>query len=143
MNGPAILYPMFALAGLTILVQALIPIVRLRSGRRGEIRTTDFKYGESPTVPPRVSLPNRNYMNLLEFPVLLYVVCLLAYVATDVSPSMVMLAWTFVALRLVHSAIHLTYNRVSHRALVFAFSNVALVVLWVQVAVRLSSRAGG
>jgi hypothetical protein len=142
MNSPAILYPMFALASLTVLVQALIPISRLRSGRRGEIRTTDFKYGEAPTVPPRVSLPNRNYMNLLEFPVLLYVVCLLAYVATEVSPFMVVLAWAFVALRFVHSAIHLTYNRVPHRALIFALSNVALVVLWVQVAVDVSSRAG-
>ena len=92
MNCPAILYPMFALAGLTALVQALIPIARLRSGRRGEIRTTDFQYGEAPSVPPRVGLPNRNYMNLLEFPILLYVVCLLAYVATEVSPFMVKLA---------------------------------------------------
>jgi hypothetical protein len=142
MNGPAILYPMFALAGLTVLVQAFIPIVRVRSGRRGEIRTTDFKYGESSTVPAKVSIPNRNYMNLLEFPVLLYVVCLIAYVATDVSPLMVALAWAFVALRIVHSTIHLTYNRVSHRALVFAASNVILVVLWVQVAVQISSRAG-
>lgn len=141
MNGPAILYPMFALAGLTVLAQALIPIVRLGSGRRGEIRTTDFKYGESPAVPSRVSLPNRNCMNLLEFPVLPYVVCLLAYVATDVSAFMVALAWTLVALRFPHSAIHLSYNRVSHRALIFALSNVALVVLWVQVAVQPSSRA--
>ncbi len=81
-------------------------------------------------------------MNLLEFPVLLYVGCILAYVATEVSPSMVILAWAFVALRFVHSAIHLTYNRVSHRALVFAASNVVLVFLWVQVAVYVSSRAG-
>ena len=130
------------LAGLTLLVQALIPIARIRAGRRGEIRTADFKYGESSSVPSRVSIPNRNYMNLLEFPVLLYVGCILAYVATDVSPSMVMLAWVFVGLRALHSAIHLTYNRVSHRALTFAASNVVLVFLWVQVAVHVSSRAG-
>ena len=142
MNGPAILYPMFALAGLTLLVQALIPIARIRSGPRGEIRTGDFKYGESATVPPKVSIPNRNYMNLLEFPVLLYVGCILAYVATEVSAPMVMLAWAFVALRVVHSAIHLTYNRVLHRALTFAASNVVLVFLWVQVAVYVSSHAG-
>jgi hypothetical protein len=142
MNSPAILYPMFALAGLTLFVQALIPVARLGSGRRGEIRTTDFKYGESSAAPAQVSIPNRNYMNLLEFPVLLYVGCLLAYVATDVSPLMVVLAWAFVGLRVVHSAIHLTYNRVVHRALIFAVSNVVLVVLWVQVAVQVASRAG-
>ena len=142
MNGPAILYPMFALAGLTLFVQALIPVARLGSGRRGEIRTADFKYGESSAVPAQVSIPNRNYMNLLEFPVLMYVGCLLAYVATDVSPLMVALAWAFVGLRVVHSAVHLTYNRVLHRALIFAVSNVVLVMLWVQVAVQVASRAG-
>ena len=135
-NGPAILYPMFALAALTVFVQLLIPLARVRAGKRGEIKTDDFKFGESTSVPSQVSIPNRNYMNLLEFPVLLYVACLLAYVATQVSPSMLTLAWAFVSLRVAHSAIHLTYNRVSHRALMFGMSNVALVLLWVQVAMH-------
>ncbi len=50
---------------------------------------------------------------------------------------MVTLAWVFVAVRAVHSVIHLTYNRVSHRGLVFGVGNVLLVVLWVQVALHL------
>jgi hypothetical protein len=137
-NTPAVLYPLFALAALTACVQLLIPIVRVRSGLRGEVRPHDFALGEAPSVPPRVSIPNRNYMNLLEFPVLLYVACILAYIATPVTQFMVSLAWVFVALRGVHSAIHLTYNRVSHRALVFGASNVVLVLLWIQVALRLS-----
>ena len=132
-NGPAILYPIFALVALTAFVQLLIPLARVRAGARGEIKTADFKFGESATVPPHVSIPNRNYMNLLEFPLLLYVVCLLAYVATEVSMPMVALAWGFVALRAAHSAIHLTYNRVSHRAIAFGISNAVLLVLWVQV----------
>ena len=40
-------------------------------------------------------------------------------------------AWLYVALRLVHSAIHLTYNKVRHRLIPFATSNVVLVVYWV------------
>jgi hypothetical protein len=137
-NGPAILYPMLALVALTASVQLLIPLARVRSALRGEIETGDFKYGESSAVPSKVSIPNRNYMNLLEFPVLLYVVCLLAYVATDVSALMVTLAWAYVALRAAHSAIHLTYNRVSHRSIVFGISNAVLVLLWLHVALHVS-----
>ncbi len=136
-NGPAILYPMFALAALTASVLGLVPITRVRAGQRGELQVDDFKYGESAAVPPRVSIPNRNYMNLLEFPLLAYVACLTAYVASDVTALMVQTAWAYVVMRMVHSAIHLTYNRVAHRALVFGTSNFVLVALWVQVGMHL------
>jgi len=46
------------------------------------------------------------------------------------------LAWTYVALRGVHSAIHLTYNHVIHRLIAFAVSNVALGLLWTWFFVR-------
>jgi hypothetical protein len=136
MNNPAILYPVFALALWTSLVLLLIPIARIRAARRREIVANDFKYGESPSVPPHVSIPNRNYMNLLELPVLFYVVCLLIYVTGVTSATMVSAAWAYVALRVVHSAIHLTYNHVIHRLGAFALSNGVLVVLWMLAAVQ-------
>lgn len=86
MHEPSIFYPMFALAVWTSLVLLLVPLTRIRSVRRGEIVANDFKYGESSAVPPRVSIPNRNYMNLLEAPMLFYVVCLALYVSGGVSP---------------------------------------------------------
>ncbi|HVP08657.1 MAG TPA: hypothetical protein VMT02_03970 [Burkholderiales bacterium] len=49
------------------------------------------------------------------------------------------LAWSYVALRLVQSAIHLTYNRVRHRLAAFAASNVVLVMLWTNLLRALSS----
>ena len=131
MRDPAILYPVFALAAWTGLVLLLIPLTRIRAGRRGEIVAADFKFGESAKVPPAVSIPNRNYMNLLELPVLFYVVCLLMYVAAGTTALSVEVAWAYVALRVLHSAIHLTYNTVMHRLFVFAISNGVLLVLWV------------
>ena len=136
-NSMAILYPVFALAGLTALVQVLIPITRVRAALKGRVTVADFTYGESAAVPPEVSLPNRNYMNLLEFPILLYVGCLLAYVAAEVTPLMLMLAWGFVGGRAVHSLIHLTYNHVGHRGIVFGISNTLLVAFWVVMAIHL------
>ncbi|MDA0824417.1 MAG: MAPEG family protein [Proteobacteria bacterium] len=141
-NTTAIILPLVGMAALTALVQLLIPVARVGSVRRGEVTIDDFILGESGRVPPRVSIPNRNYMNLLEFPVLLYPACLIAYIATDVSGIMVAVAWAFVALRTVHSAIHLTYNRVSHRVVAFGLSNVAMVTLWVLVTQQLVNKSG-
>ena len=106
---------MFALACWTLVVLLLIPLVRVRSALRREIRADDFKFGESAAVPGYVSIPNRNYMNLLELPMLFYVVCLLLYVTGGASTPTIALAWAYVVLRVVHSAIHLSYNHVIHR----------------------------
>jgi hypothetical protein len=141
MRNPAVLYPMLALAAWTFLVLMLIPVVRVHAGRRRQIIADDFKFGESASVPRYVSIPNRNYMNLLELPLLFYVVCLLLYVTAGASSLTINLAWAYVALRVVHSLIHLTYNRVLHRLAAFALSNVALVSLWVLAAAHLLSQA--
>jgi hypothetical protein len=141
MHNPAILYPLFALAAWTLVVLALIPVARVRAGRRREIVTDDFKFGESPRVPGYVSIPNRNYMNLLELPMLFYIVGIVLYVTGGASTPAIVVAWTFVALRVVHSIIHLSYNRVLHRLAAFSAANTALLVLWVIAAVHLAAAA--
>jgi hypothetical protein len=140
--NPAILAPVFALAGWTFLVLLLIGVTRVGASLRGAIHTDDFRLGESARVPEWVRLPNRNYMNLLELPVLFYVVCLLLYVSGPASASTLPLAWTYVALRMVHTVIHLTYNHVLHRFAAFALSNVTLLVLWGLTGRDLLARAG-
>ena len=137
MNNPSILYPVFVLAALTGLVLLLIPFTRVRAVLRREVRAADFRLGESAAVPDAVRIPNRNYMNLLELPMLFYVVCLIFYVAAQPTPAAVWLAWGYVGLRVLHSVVHLTYNHVLHRLGVFAASNVVLVSLWVLAAARL------
>ena len=125
-----IFFPTFALAAWTFLVLLLIPLVRVRSALQREIGPDDFKFGESASVPSYVSIPNRNFMNLLELPMLFYVVCLLLYVTAGATNMTVDIAWAYVALRVLHSIIHLSYNHVIHRLVVFSLSNVALVSLW-------------
>ena len=93
------------------------------------------------STPQLGSIPNRNYMNLLELPLLFYVVCLLLVVTSGASDLAVALAWAYVAMRVVHSLIHLTYNRVIHRLAAFALSNAALVALWLVAAVHIMSNA--
>ncbi len=133
MTNHAILYPIFTLAWWTSCVLLLIPITRIRAGLRREIVADDFKYGESSAVPPHVSLPNRNYMNLLELPVLFYVAGILLLISPCPSPVATGLSWLYVGLRITHSLIHLTYNHVMHRLAAFAASNVVLVAIWVVI----------
>jgi hypothetical protein len=140
MRNVAIFYPVLALALWTLLVLLLVPLVRIRAVRLRHITPGDFRYGESDAVPPWVRLPNRNYMNLLELPVLFYVVCVVAFVTGSVSPLTVSLAWAFVGLRVLHSVVHLTYNNVLHRLGAMALSSVALAVLLVHTALALSAK---
>lgn len=130
MDKTSILFPMVALATLTFAVLLLIPLRRFRAGIAGQIKYDDFKYGESQRVPPEVSIPNRNMMNLLELPLLFYVACLTYLVIGSINDYALLLAWLYVALRIVHSAIHITYNRVRHRLIAFGLSNVVLVMFW-------------
>lgn len=131
MPQDAIFMPMGALALLTFVVLTLIPIRRFRAGFAGQIVPDDFKYGESRNVPGEVSIPNRNYMNLLEMPLLFYVICLMLFVSTRVDDTFLWLAWVYVGLRVLHSLVHLTYNNVYHRLTMFAASNVAVLAMWV------------
>jgi hypothetical protein len=123
--------PMGAMALLTFAVLLLVPIARFRAAFAGVVKPDDFKLGESAAVPPNVSLPNRNYMNLLELPTLFFPVCLMFYLVHRVDGVIVGLAWAFVALRALHSAIHVTYNNVRHRLVAFTLGNFALGALWV------------
>src|SRR5258706_4715734 len=115
MQPASILAPVFALAALTFLVLTLIPIVRFRAAFAGKVVASDFELGESMRVPGEVSRPNRNYMNLLEAPLLFYVLCIICLITKSADYTLVALAWTYVALRALHSAVHLTYNNFFHR----------------------------
>ena len=135
----SILFPIVALATLTFAVLLLIPVRRFRAGMAGQVVFDDFRYGESARVPPEVALPNRNMMNLLELPVLFYIACLAYFVTDRVNDAALVLAWTYVGLRLAHSAIHLSYNRVRDRLIAFAASNVVLIMLWTNLLRALSA----
>ncbi len=136
MSQDSIFAPMGVLAFLTFFALAQIPIRRFRAGREGRTTADDFKFGESPAVPGDVSIPNRNYMNLLELPVLFYVGSLMYFLASKVDQTVMMIAWAYVALRFVHSAIHLTYNNVMHRLAPFALSNFVLMAYWALFFIR-------
>ena len=132
MSQSAIFLPVGVLAFWTFAVLLLIPFRRFQAGFAGHITADDFKFGESSNVPCHVSIPNRAMMNLLELPVLFYVICLMYFVTGRADTLTVEIAWIYVGFRLAQTLIHITYNNVIHRLTAFAVSNFVLVGLWLK-----------
>jgi hypothetical protein len=133
----AILWPMVAMAALTAVVWLRMFAVRV--GEIGEkkldpqsIRNSALGAGAFEKVEA-----SDNFKNLFEVPVLFYAVCLAIAVADAVTPLQVLLAWIFVASRVAHSAIHLTYNVVLHRFAAYALGTTAVFAMWALFAASL------
>lgn len=75
-----------------------------------------------------------NLMNLFEMPVLFYLAIVLALILLIQDPVLVAFAWLYVILRVLHSAIHCTYNTVLHRFWLYFASCTALLAIWARLA---------
>lgn len=82
-----------------------------------------------------------NFRNLFETPVLFYALCLAMAVTQQVTSAMFAAAWVYVGLRVLHSAIHCTYNRVMHRFAAFGAGFALLIGMWVVFTLQLIGRA--
>ena len=133
MNQILILQPIAALALFTLVVLLLMPYQRVKAVRAKQVTEEDFKFGESARVPSAVNIPNRNYMNLLELPILFYVANIILFIIGKVDVVFLYMAWIYVGLRICHSIVHLTYNRVLHRMFVFGLSNGVLAMIWIRI----------
>ena len=77
---------------------------------------------------------------LFETPVLFYALVACAVAAAYAPPWLVIGAWCYFGLRVVHTIIHCTYNRVMHRLAAFAIGFVLLVGLWIAFVLTLPNR---
>jgi hypothetical protein len=130
-------YPMLAMVVLTAIVLGVLAKRRFGAVARGE--TTDLEFfktfrGES-SEPVPVQQAQRNFINLFEIAVLFYPACLVAMVMGKSDMVTLVLAWGFVAVRAVHTMVHLGGNDVRTRFKLFFGSNILLFALWVWLAV--------
>jgi hypothetical protein len=136
MSIQAILLPLFVQVALTFFLLFWTGRARVGAVRRGDVHPRDIALRE-PNWPKQETQIANAYHNQLEFPVLFYVLTILAIITRHADLLFVVLAWLFVVLRLVHAYIHLTSNRLSRRFAVFAAGVLVLLVMWVIFAVRL------
>jgi len=82
-------------------------------------------------------LTNNNIKNLFEAPILFYMVCILMMVCNVSNSGFEILAWTYVFLRYIHSAIHSRANRYWHRGFIFVLSMIILLIMWMYLILRI------
>lgn len=134
MADAEILKPAFALVGLTAVVFVRMYWLRLSEIARGRI---DAQAVATSSEMARLLTDTRasdNFRNLFELPVLFYAAVFVAMSTHLVTPISIALAWIFVALRIAHSAVHCTYNRVMHRFLLYVAGALVLFTWWVYLA---------
>lgn len=129
--------PCAAMVGLTAVVW-----VKLYADRLGEMRARGIDPQSIATARTAADQLARtqaadNFRNLFEVPVLFYVLCAALALTGGSTPGFVAGAWAYVALRALHSLIHVTYNRVVHRFLVYVASTLLLFGMWILFVVRI------
>ena len=81
---------------------------------------------------------DRNLINLFEFPILFYAICVVLYVTGKVDAYFVLLAYWFVGLRVAHSLYHIFINGfigdMPFRALLWLPSWLIVIWMWVRFA---------
>ncbi len=124
-----------------VLVTALVWI-KLYADRLGEIRGKRINPQSLATARAAAGKLEKsqaadNFRNLFEVPVLFYVLCIAIAINGGSTAGYVAAAWAFVFLRALHSLIHVTYNRVMHRFVVYAASTVLLFGMWISFFLRI------
>ncbi|MBL0767687.1 MAPEG family protein [Sphingopyxis sp. XHP0097] len=80
-------------------------------------------------LPPQVQWKAHNYNHLMEQPTLFYAVAIALAVGGMGGGLNAQLAWAYVALRIVHSLVQVTVNRVLWRFGIFVFASLFLLAL--------------
>lgn len=135
MSIQAVLLPLFVQVTLTFVLLTWTAYLRTMAFRRGEIKPRDIALRE-PNWPSRTTQIANAFHNQLELPVLFYVLTILAWITKHADLAFVVMAWVFVALRLVHAYIHVTDNHVGRRGAVFGLSAIVLMIMWAIFIVR-------
>ncbi len=126
-----LIYPMAAMVLLTIIVLSRMVHGRVTAVRSGAVDARFYKTHQGENTEPREVAQNaRHFTNLFENPVLFYVACVVAMVSGLGGLPMLVLAWLFVATRIVHAFIHLTTNRIPRRMVAYGVSWALLAAMW-------------
>ncbi len=94
--------------------------LRIRSFVRQRINPDAYRTRNlARSLGNRADAASDNFINMFELPVIFYTLAISLYVLQQVDTFYLYAAWAFVATRFVHHVIHVTYNRVVHRFLVY------------------------
>jgi hypothetical protein len=142
-NTIYIIFAATALVFLTFLVGIALLVSRIREMREKRLHPQSVATANKMAVKLENVQPADNFRNLFETPVLFYALVAVAAGIGYVPSWLVTGAWIYVALRVVHSVIHCTYNNVMHRLGAFLLSFALLTAMWIAYAVNLAATTAG
>jgi len=135
MDARLIYWPAIAMVALTLVVWLRMYFKRIGQMTRERIHPQSVATSSQAAARLTDSAAADNFRNLFELPVLFYVAIVVAVQTAQVTAWTIALAWIFVALRVVHSAIHCSYNKVIHRFYAYVAGATALWLLWIVLAI--------
>ncbi|QGW65446.1 hypothetical protein GOY17_11310 [Lysobacter soli] len=135
MDAELIFMPAVAMVTLTFVVWWRMYVVRIGQMKRERIHPQAVATSAQSSARLTDSCAADNFRNLFELPVLFYMALVVAAITGQVNATTIALAWAFVLLRIVHSAIHCTYNKVMHRFYAYVAGGMVLWLLWGAIAV--------
>ncbi len=132
-----VLLPAFAMVALTFAVWIRMYFSRIGEMRRERIHPQSVATSAQMAGRLKDTRAADNFRNLFELPVLFYLALVVAALTGQAGTAVLALAWSFVALRVLHSAIHCSYNKVMHRFQAYVAGGIVLWALWAVLAVSL------
>lgn len=140
---PTMMLSAVALALLTLFVYLMLTVLGVAAKASGKL-SDEYSKNKSGTPPPD-GLANwgRNLANLLELPVLFYVLVAFQSINPEtITTLQTTLAFAFVASRYLHTLIHVTINSVPLRFLAHRAGFVILAIMWVNFGLALMNAGG-
>jgi hypothetical protein len=122
MHQISILLPVLTLAFWTFIIFAIMAPARFYFLRMKHPQTAAHTKNLKGLLPPWTERVADNYNHLFEQPVVFYVITLSIAVINNIEPLMIQLAWAYVALRVLHSIVQITFNFVPLRFTLFVTS---------------------
>ena len=139
MIGMEILNPVVALAGWTMLMWLWMYSTRLPAMSKAAVNPDDLVQGPKKSLddvlPPRVQWKAHNYNHLHEAPTVFYAIAIVLAIVGQGDGLNAQLGWAYFALRVVHSLVQVTVNKVPLRFALFALSSLVLIALIAHAAI--------
>jgi hypothetical protein len=131
MIGMEILKPVVVLLAWTMVMWVWMYAVRLPALTASGLKPDDARNTKTldGILPEKAQWKAHNYNHLHEAPTVFYAVAIVLAVIGHGDGPNAMIAWAYVALRIAHSIVQATINKVALRFGLYALSSIALMIL--------------
>ena len=127
----AILQPAIALTIWTMIIWAWMYVTRIPAMQKAKIDPDQAQMAGllDQKLPPQVQWKAHNYNHLHEAPTVFYAVVIMLVLLGAGDGMNAFLAWIYTGLRVIHSLVQVTANKVMVRFVLFLLSSIVLIAL--------------